>query len=79
MLLAAGFFGLWYGALANDVINPFDELDRNRHRQRTENRAKNPVEGKEKPKNISLSHPSLATYDKLQEMLKEAGMPDDFD
>jgi len=65
--------------IANDVINPFDELDRNRHRQRTENRAKNPVEGKEKPKNISLSHPSLATYYKLQETLKEAGMPDDFD
>ncbi len=65
--------------IANDVINPFDELDRNRHRQRAEKRAKNPVVGKEKPKNISLSHPSLATYHKLQETLKVAGMPDDFD
>jgi hypothetical protein len=51
-----------------------DELDRNRHKQRTENRAKNPVKGKEKPRNISLSHPSLATYHKLQETLKEAGI-----
>lgn len=60
--------------IANDVINPFDELDRNRIRRRTEKRAKNPVEGKEKPKPISLSHPSLATYHKLQDTLKEAGL-----
>ncbi|MHC5722812.1 MAG: hypothetical protein ACYTXY_01405 [Nostoc sp.] len=65
--------------IANDVINPFDQLDRNRIRRRTEKQAKNPVEGKEKPKNISLSHPYLATYHKLQETLKEAGMPDDLD
>ena len=65
--------------IANDIINPFDELDRNRHRQRTEKRAKNTVESKEKPRNISLSHPSLATYQKLQETLKEAELPDDFD
>lgn len=60
--------------IANDVINPFDELDRNCHRQRTENRAKNPVDGKEKPKTISLSHPSLATYHKLQDTLKKVGL-----
>ncbi|MHC5614841.1 MAG: hypothetical protein ACYTXA_28640 [Nostoc sp.] len=65
--------------IANDITNPFDELDRNRIRRRTENRAKNPVKGKEKPRNISLSHPSLATYHKLQETLKEAELPDDFD
>lgn len=65
--------------IANDVINPFDELDRNRIRRRTEKRAKNPVEGKQQPRNISLSHPSLAIYNKLQETLKEAGLPDDFD
>jgi len=65
--------------IGNDVINPFDELDRNRHRQRTENRAKNPIKGKEKPRNISLSHPSLPTYRKLQDTLKEAELPNDFD
>ncbi|MHC5722576.1 MAG: hypothetical protein ACYTXY_00145 [Nostoc sp.] len=39
----------------------------------------NPVEGKEQPKNISLSHPSLPTYRKLQDTLKEAELPDEFD
>ncbi|MHC5732203.1 MAG: hypothetical protein ACYTXY_50710, partial [Nostoc sp.] len=50
------------------------KLDRNRIRQRTEKHSKNPVEGKQQSKPISLSHPSLATYHKLQETLKEAGL-----
>ncbi len=65
--------------IANNVINPFDELERYRHKQRTEKLAKKTVEGKEKPRNISLFHPSLATYRKLQDTLKEAELPNDFD
>ncbi|MBW4449215.1 MAG: hypothetical protein KME38_20730 [Spirirestis rafaelensis WJT71-NPBG6] len=67
--------------IADDVTKPFDELDRHRHRQRTEKRSKNPVEnGKgsgKKAKPISLSHPALVTFDKLKETLNEGGIPNE--
>jgi hypothetical protein len=58
------------------VDKPFDLLlDPNRHDRRTEKRANNPVtEGKgagKKQKRVSLSHPSLSTFNKLKEQLKD--------
>jgi hypothetical protein len=63
--------------IANDVTKPFDELDPHRHRQRTEKRTAKPVKGKEKPKKIFLSHPSLATFETLKEMLNESELIED--
>jgi hypothetical protein len=67
--------------IADGITKPFDELDRHRHRQRTEKRFDNPVqEGKgsgKKQKPLSLSHPSLPTFNKLKETLNEAGIPDE--
>ncbi|WP_322647772.1 hypothetical protein [Nostoc sp. ChiVER01] len=56
------------------LFNPNVVIDYNHHRQRTEKCSKNPVESKEQPKPLSLSHSSLTTYQKLQETLKEAGL-----
>jgi hypothetical protein len=65
--------------IGNGVITPFDELDPHRNRQRSEKRSQNPTNNKgasKKRKKVSLSHPSLPTYEVLRDTLNESGMPD---
>ncbi|NMG11943.1 hypothetical protein [Brasilonema sp. UFV-L1] len=66
--------------IANDVTKPFDELDPHRHRQRSEKRSENSSDTKgasKKRKKVSLSHPSLVTFEVLKETLNESELVED--
>ena len=59
--------------IAEGVDKPFDLLyDTNRHDRRTEQRAKNPKQGKQQPKIMSLSHPHIDIFNKLKEQINLA-------